>query len=172
MSILATDLRYAYARGTVVELTRSGLHVFDEFFDGVRRDRGVHGKRKGPGSDFDDRREALHRVVGHVLEQADIRGEGIADHQKGMAIGCGPCDGLCACVATCAGLVLDDNRLAPAPLNLLSHNACRMSGSVQGEYGTTKVIARPPTCAVAPPSDAVMMAMMIVDCSKRSDIVR
>ena len=83
----------------------------------------MHGKRKEPGSDFDDRREALHRIVGHVLEQADIRGEGIADHQKGMAIGCGTCDGLCAYVAACARLVLDDNRLAPALLNLLSHNA-------------------------------------------------
>src|SRR5262245_7507545 len=41
-------VRYADTRGTVVELTRPGLHVRDEFLDGARLNRGVHGKRKGP----------------------------------------------------------------------------------------------------------------------------
>ena len=88
-------MRNSYTWGTVVELPRPGLYVRDEFLNGARRNRGVHGKRKGARSDFDDGREALHRIVRHALEQADIRGEWIADHHEHVAIGCGPCDGLC-----------------------------------------------------------------------------
>ena len=111
-------MRRANSRRSVVELARSLLHIGDEFFRRLDRERRMHGQRQRAGGDQHDWIEARHRIVRQGLEQAGIVRERTGRHQNRMAVGCRTRGHLRSDIAAGAGLVVDDHRLAPARLDL------------------------------------------------------
>src|SRR5262245_65973054 len=116
-------VRDSDARGTVVELTRPCPEVRNELLGGMRRNRGMHRKCKDTRGDLDDGCKTLHRIVGNAFEEADVGCEGVSSHEQRVAVGRCPCNVLRSYDGACAGLVFDDDRLAPAPLKFLSDRA-------------------------------------------------
>src|SRR5262245_42824859 len=77
-----------HSRGTVVEYARPCPEVGNELLGGMRRHRRMHSKDKDARSYLDDWREALHWIVGNVLEKAQVRRGWVGRHQLGVSCGC------------------------------------------------------------------------------------
>src|SRR5262245_17226405 len=68
-------------------------------------------------------------MVGHALEQTNGRGKGVGSHQQRVAVGRRPSNELSANVVACSSLVLDDDRLSPSLLKLLTDRASQDIGT-------------------------------------------
>ena len=114
--------RRAVAGRGVEQLPRVRLGVRDHLAQILERHGVVHADDRRPGGDAADRRKILVRVVGEALVQrpVDRHVRGVKD---GVAVGRRARDVLVRDVATRAGLVLDDHRLAEVLGELVGREA-------------------------------------------------
>ena len=92
-------------------------------FIDLGRHRGMHGHDVGRHRDDGDRRKILHRIVGHLGEQARVDHEPGADDQQRVAVGGRGCHHSGRRVAAGARLVDDVELLAEAGRELVGHDA-------------------------------------------------
>ena len=118
-------LAAAVARRRVVDLAGPRLHVRDELLERLRRKGRIDDEDAGLAADQRDRREVLDRVERELRVERRADRVGLRREQQRVAVGRRLRDHFAADRRARAGLVLDDDLLAPALAEFLRDHAHR-----------------------------------------------
>ena len=113
----------ADARRAVRHLALVRANVFDEFLQRMNRQILIEDQRKRIGADVADWRKILQRVVTHLLDRGHNRHYRQRCEEKRIAIRRRLGDKIGSDSATCAGFILDDERLAKSFVETLRSHA-------------------------------------------------
>ena len=134
---LEQELRLrAVAERAVGDLARLAPCELDKLLQRIGRHRRVHDNELSALRDHRDRREALVRVVGQLLEQEPVtHHRGVDRHEERVAVRRRVRGALCAYERTRARDILDHHRLAPQRREFRREAACEQVDGARGRVG-------------------------------------